>query len=675
MRQQPADGPITRTRPVLRAMASPWSILMALGLLIWPFLTADYLVFSMSAAVPIAILGLGLLVLQGWTREIALCSAGLFATACYLMNWLDRDEQGKGLPWIVAAVLATGAVTAMMTGLAVVSSKLPPMYMIVMTIGLQLTLESTIYGVGYLSGGTSGGNGGAPLHDDRGRPLGLNLVDDNLFYFYSLCWLAIVLVLLVRLRRSPVGLAFLLVGHNRQSAAALGIPATWFRVLAFTLAGFLAGVAGVLASWLFVTPPLFLSYRVQESLLLLAIPVVAGVDSMASVLMVAAYLVVMPVLLERWHIDQAFVASFTLGIGALFGSRGIGGRMQDLERRWRYGARRARTKRKRMATVVLRQAEGLADERTSVLTDAERAECLAIIERWLPPRPENEYAIRTRDVKLSFGAIHALTGASIDVPTGQMVGMIGPNGAGKTTLFNVITGFAPLNSGRVEIFGKNVTRATPWARAALGTARTFQNTRVITELTAGDNICAGAYQAVKSSPVAFLVGRPRAWQEMRRVEQVGWAAARLLGVDKYWDERVGTLEFSARRRIEIARAVVAGPRLLLLDEPAAGLDPASSSALFDLIRKLHEDLGLTVLIVEHYVKAVLDTCDLVYVLTEGAVLARGTPAEIALNRTVQDRYLGTRLEYLEGLSLWETDEPERAQQPDGASAAMTGQNR
>jgi ABC-type branched-subunit amino acid transport system ATPase component len=187
-----------------------------------------------------------------------------------------------------------------------------------------------------------------------------------------------------------------------------------------------------------------------------------------------------------------------------------------------------------------------------------------------------------------------------------------------------------------------------WDRARLGTSRTFQNTRVITELTAGDNICAGAYQAVKVNPIWFLLGRRKAWDRMRAAEEVGYAAARLLDVHKYWDERVGTLEFSARRRIEIARALVAGPRLLLLDEPAAGLDPASSSALFDLIRQLHHDLGLTVLIVEHYVKAVLDTCDLVYVLAEGAVMASGTPAEVAANPAVRDNYLGTRLDYLGG---------------------------
>ena len=106
------------------------------------------------------------------------------------------------------------------------------------------------------------------------------------------------------------------------------------------------------------------------------------------------------------------------------------------------------------------------------------------------------------------------------------------------------------------------------------------------------------------------------------------------------------MEFSARRRIEIARAVVARPRLLMLDEPAAGLDPASSSAMFTLIRRLHQDLGLTVLIVEHYVKAVLDTCDLVHVLAEGSNLASGTPAEVASHPDVQERYLGTRLSYV-----------------------------
>ncbi|HEX3614483.1 MAG TPA: branched-chain amino acid ABC transporter ATP-binding protein/permease [Sporichthyaceae bacterium] len=640
-------GQWTRTRPVRRAMSSPWSLLLTLGLFGWVLVTPEYLIYTLSAAVPVAILGLGLLVLQGWTREISLCSAGLFATTAYYFNWLNRPIEGKGLPWIVAAVLAVGGVTLSMALLAMVSSKLPAMYMIVLTIGLQILIETTIYDVGWLSGGTSGGDGHAPLADPRPRPFGIDITSDTRFYFLCLGWLAVVLVALVRLRRSPTGLAFLLVGSNRQSAAAVGIPAARFRVFAFTTAGFLAGIAGVLGAMLYISPPLYLSYRVQNSLLLLAIPVVAGIDSMASVVLVAALLIVMPVALERWHIDQNFVYSVTLAIGALFGARGIGGRMQDLERRLRHGARRMRTKGKRMATVVLREAYGLADEANYVLSPQERAECLSLIEQWLPPRPDHDVAIRAEDVRLSFGAIQALRGADITVPTGQMVGLIGPNGAGKTTLFDVISGFTPPDSGRIAMFGRDVTRMKAWDRSKLGMARTFQNTRVVTELTAGDNICAGAYQAIHVNPAWFLLGRRSAWDKMRQAEEVGYAAARLLDVHKYWDERVGTLEFSARRRIEIARALVAGPRVLLLDEPAAGLDPASSSALFDLVRRLHRDLGLSVLIVEHYVKAVLDTCDLVYVLAEGAVMAAGTPEEIAANVAVQENYLGTRLTWFD----------------------------
>ncbi len=644
------EGLETKSRPVIRAMSSPASLVLTALLVGWGLTMADYRVFGLTAAIPVAILGLGLLVLQGWAREISLASAGVFASAMYYFNWLDRDDQGQGLPWILAALIAVAIATAFMAGIALASGRLPVIYLVILTLGLQVTIEKVIFPIGYLSGGVSGGNGGAALQNPRPEPLGFDLVPDVNFYFFALGWLGIVLALLIRLRRSPAGLAFLVVGSNRQAAAALGIPPVRFRILAFTLAGFLAGVGGVLGAMFYVQPPLFLGWDVETSLLLLCIPVLAGVDSMAAVIVVAAYLYVLPIELERWSIEQNFVAAVALGFGALFGARGVGGRMQDLERRRRYGRRRQRTKRKRMATAVLRESSGLAGENTSVLSSAERAECLAVLERWLPPRPEMPLAVRTSDVRLSFGPIHALTGASVEVPVGSMVGLIGPNGAGKTTLFDVISGFTTPDSGRVELFGRDVTGTSSWNRSRLGMNRTFQNTRVIPELTAGDNICGGAWASVRASTASFVAGRPSAWAQLRAAEEAGYAAARLLDVHLYWDERVGTLEFSARRRIEIARALVAGPRLLLLDEPAAGLDPASSSAMFSLIRRLHTDLGLTVLIVEHYVKAVLDSCDLVHVLAEGSVLASGTPAEIAANAEVQERYLGTRLDYLEDLA-------------------------
>jgi ABC-type branched-subunit amino acid transport system ATPase component len=166
---------------------------------------------------------------------------------------------------------------------------------------------------------------------------------------------------------------------------------------------------------------------------------------------------------------------------------------------------------------------------------------------------------------------------------------------------------------------------------------------VVPDLTVADNLVAGAYQRIKENPLTWLAGLPSTWAKLRAAEQAAYAAAQLLDVDRYWNERCSTLEFSARRRVEIGRCLLSGPRLLLMDEPAAGLDPASTVALFGLIRKLHAELGLTVLLVEHYVKAVLSTCDYVYVLAEGQILASGSPAEIAADPAVQARYLGTRM--------------------------------
>jgi len=229
---------------------------------------------------------------------------------------------------------------------------------------------------------------------------------------------------------------------------------------------------------------------------------------------------------------------------------------------------------------------------------------------------------------------------SLDIHPGEVVGLLGPNGAGKTTLFDVISGVRPPNSGTVSLFDKDVTRMHAWDRSKLGMARTFQTTRVMTDLTVGDNLVAGAYQRIKAHPALFLAGVPSAWRQMRAAEEAAFAAAQLLDIDRYWNERCGTLEFSARRRTEIGRCLLAGPRLLLLDEPAAGLDPASSVALFTLLKQIHEDLGLTVLLVEHYVKAVLESCDLVYVLAEGRTLAHGDPLAVAANAEVQTHYLG-----------------------------------
>jgi ABC-type branched-subunit amino acid transport system ATPase component len=294
------------------------------------------------------------------------------------------------------------------------------------------------------------------------------------------------------------------------------------------------------------------------------------------------------------------------------------------------------------------KAAPVLDPRLAVgglVMDERRQKALEVFETYLPPRPEGGIALAAHDISINFGGVQALRNVSITVPTGQLVGLIGPNGAGKSTLFDVVNGLKRPTTGRVELFGADVTGRRAWDRAKLGMSRTFQANRINLDLPVSDNLLSGAHTMIKGSLVGVLAGVPRSWADMRRAEEAAWAVAELLDIDRHWDELAGALSFGNRRRVEIGRTLLAGPRLLLLDEPAAGLDPAAAGILFSLVKRLHQDLGLTVLLVEHYVRAVLENCDLVYVLSQGELVAVGTPDEVSNHPDVRSQYLGVDFQF------------------------------
>jgi len=645
----------TGTAPVRRAAQHPGVIAVTAIALLWGAYGQDYLIYTVNAGIATALAALGLTVLVGWGREVSLATAGVFGSAVYIYGYFSRPITGKGWPWVLVALFVMLLAAALMASIAMISRRLPGIYLVMLTLGAQVLIERTIFTFGNYSGGIGGADDlGRSMENKRPQFFGIGISDDfhvlghrisadGAFYYFSLGLLAVALVLVTRLRRSPYGLAFLLVGTDRQAAAAIGIPAMRLRAVIFATCGALVATGGILACWLFINPPIFLNYTAPYSLVLLAIPVLAGLDSITWVILTAVLFQVTPVALEHYRVGSYMIAGIGLLAGAAFGSRGMGGRARDLTRFLLYGPRRERTNRGRLQTGTLRHNDGLSVDGATQISATDRERALAVLTAWLPQRPPGELALSAHDVKVHIGAVRALDGASIEVPTGHMVGLIGPNGAGKTTLFDVISGLRMPNSGRITLFGSDVTGRQPWDRAALGMSRTFQFARVVPDLTVADNLVAGAYQRIRRNPLGWLAGWPSTWARLRAAEEAAYAAAQLLDIDRYWNERCSTLEFSARRRVEIGRCLLSGPRLLLMDEPAAGLDPASTVALFGLVRKLHAELGLTVLLVEHYVKAVLSNCDYVYVQAEGQILAAGTPEEIAANPAVQSRYLGTRM--------------------------------
>jgi branched-chain amino acid transport system ATP-binding protein/branched-chain amino acid transport system permease protein len=620
---RPRSAELVRGRPLLRAGSNPAVLALKGVALSWVLFAPDYWVFDVTGAIPLAVTGLGLLILQGWAREITLASAGLFGSSMYFFGWLNRpDNLGQHVPWLLAAPATIAAAAVLMAALAGLTLRLPAIYVIVVSLGLQSTLEKVIFAPGRFSGGISGGTElGISITNPRPGFLGLGLRDDSTFYWFSLAWLALVVAIVVRLRHCPAGLAVQLVGADRQAAAAVGIPVLRHRLAVFAASGALAGFGGVLGSWFFVNPPVFTNYLAPQSLLLLAIPVLAGRDAIAGVLVVAAVFQIVPLSLASWHINAFLLAGIGLGLGTAAGSRGLGGRAHDLMHRQR--ARPAR-----------RPTDPAARDRA-----------LAIVRDWLPDTHDGAAALSVSDVSVRLGGIEILDQASLTVPKGALVGLIGPNGAGKSTLFDVITGLRPPDTGRIEVLGTDVTALPAWRRSRLGLTRSFQTTRVVDDLSVADNLRIGATSRIRTRTSAFLAGTRGARREYLRADDAAAAVAVLLDIDRYWHQRAEELEYSARRRLDIGRALLAGPRVLLLDEPAAGLDPRTAAALFTLVTDLHRDLGLTVLLIEHHVTEVLTTCSLIHVLAEGRVIATGTPGDIVEHPTVREVYLGERTQY------------------------------
>jgi branched-chain amino acid transport system ATP-binding protein len=234
-------------------------------------------------------------------------------------------------------------------------------------------------------------------------------------------------------------------------------------------------------------------------------------------------------------------------------------------------------------------------------------------------------ALAVRSLSKDFGGVHAVDGVDFDAEEGSVLGLIGPNGAGKTTLFNLVSGYLPPTRGTISLFGKDVTGLRPFVLARLGVSRTFQVVRPFPRLSVLENVMVGAFLHHKATAEA---------------ERHAVAVLTRLGLAPQADMPASALTLATRKRLEIAKALAVQPRLLLLDEVVAGLNPSEVSATIELIRGIRQS-GITIVIVEHILKVILGLCDRVVVLDHGRKIAEGTAPEVAANPEVISAYLGS----------------------------------
>ncbi len=244
--------------------------------------------------------------------------------------------------------------------------------------------------------------------------------------------------------------------------------------------------------------------------------------------------------------------------------------------------------------------------------------------------------LEVRGVTKTFGSLVAVNNVDLTVAPGELRAIIGPNGAGKTTFFNLITGFFPPSSGQIMLEGRDITRATAVQRIGMGMARTFQITQIFPELTTRENIQIAAETALGLRLRPWTTRAERAAVEERVEESL--VASRLT---EQANRLVGELSHGDQRSAEIAMALALKPRILLLDEPTAGMGEQETFQVAGLIRRLHKHTGYTIMLVEHDMRVVFNLADRIMVLTEGTLLAEGTPQEISENPAVQAAYLGT----------------------------------
>jgi ABC-type branched-subunit amino acid transport system ATPase component len=244
-----------------------------------------------------------------------------------------------------------------------------------------------------------------------------------------------------------------------------------------------------------------------------------------------------------------------------------------------------------------------------------------------------------QDVERVFGGVRAVDGASFEVKEGEVHGLIGPNGAGKTTIINLVSGLLQPTGGTVSVEGRPTRGLAPHRIAALGIARTFQNIRLFPELSARDNVIVGEHLQRRESLPARILGLPPARAAEKRVREHAEALLERVGLQDRMREKVRNLSYGEQRRVEIARALASGPKLLLLDEPTAGMNPVEVEAVEALISKVASE-GHSVLLVEHNVRLVMDVCHAITVLNFGKVIAEGPPAKVAEDPAVITAYLG-----------------------------------
>lgn len=568
-----------------------------------------FLVLGGGLALAAAAIALNLL--MGYAGQISLGHAALLGVGAFTSAIVTGRGPELPLPFgVIAAALVTG-VFAFLLGLPAL--RLRGLYLAIVTISFGLTMEQSLLRWKPVTGGSAG------VETTRFLTPGFELKENADYVVVVLLLLVAIWIVDRNVVRTKLGRAFKAIREDEAVAQSFGIDVARYKLTAFVLSGVMAGVAGaMLAHLVGVVSSESFPYRL--SLLLVVVVVVGGLGSRAGAIVAALFFVFLPRLFELPSLSFLSGWDQVLGAGLLIYTMarhpgGLAGAFRE--------AREKKLGEAPSQTVTIPKLPALPRP-------------AGVAERRLEgDRP----VLELKNISVSFGGLKAVDEASLEVTSGKIVGLIGPNGAGKTTLFNAISGFVS-HQGAISLFGEEIQDLPPHARARLGLGRTFQLIGLERTLSVLENFLLAQHSIAGYGLGPALAYLPSAARVERDLTERAMKAIETLGFERFTNTPVRNLSHGQQRLVELGCALVTAPDLLLLDEPSSGMAPGAVENLALRLKDIRDELGRTVLLIEHNIPLVLDVCDYIYVLNFGRLLASGTTEEIAAHPEVIAAYFG-----------------------------------
>jgi branched-chain amino acid transport system permease protein len=569
-------------------------------------------------------LALGLNVVAGFAGLLDMAYVAFFGFGAYVFALLSSSQFNIHLPFLVT--LPASALATMGVGFALgsTSMRLKGDYLAIVTLAFAQIFRLLLLNLDRPIDITGGVNGIYNL--DSIRLFGFKIASPVAYSY--LIWVAAVLVVIgcSRLKKSRYGRGWEAIREDELAAEAMGVNTSGMKLKAFAVGAFIAGWTGaIFASFQDSVFPN--NFDFPQLVIVYCMVILGGLGNVPGVILGAVLLSILPEFLREYGAYRMMTYGLILIVLMALRPQGIMGSFGFFTR--------ARKRPDKDETGVLRASTDLYyQEKVGEKTFTQRAFSKA-----------DRLVLEVREVSMNFGGIMAVNDLSFQVREREILSIIGPNGAGKTTLFNLISGIYPPSTGSIVYEGRTISGLKPHQVVKAGVARTFQNLRLFSTLSVLDNAKVSRFCRTKAGPWSILLHLPlhkREEQETDRTvkEVLSLFGARLTGYR--FDQQAMFLSYANRRRLEIARALSTGAKLLMLDEPSAGMNPQETEEITEFIKHLRDRYGYTIIVIEHKLNVVRDISDKVIALDYGRKIAEGTYDEVANNKEVIEAYLGRK---------------------------------